>query len=155
MVFSHNTKGGLFSNLEETKKKNIGDKNALLFSILYDLETFRTKFGYFHFKLCYPELTDYPYPCNEWTQTSNPVVESTITGYKALNITWDKNSLNQPFHGLGLSPASKRENLIDDAPEHSWWWSSIGSIRYHGSNTIPGPRPWKISKVILYAEYLP
>ena len=48
----------------ETKKKNIDDPEADLFSILYDLESMRNAEGVFHFKLCYPELAE-DFPCNE------------------------------------------------------------------------------------------
>ena len=78
LVYSLNTAGGLFANLDETKKKNIHDPEADHFSILYDLGTMRNKDGVFHCKLCYPELK-YDVPWNEWVQNSNPVTESTIT----------------------------------------------------------------------------
>ena len=156
-VYSHDTSGGLFANLEEAKRKNIDDENALLYSILYNLEAYRTTQGYFHFKLCYPELTQFPFPCNEWTQTSNPVLESKITDYNAIHITWSKDGINRPFHGIGLSPNSKAYNLIDDAPDHGNWWSSIGSIRNHpaGSSTIPGPLNNEVKKAELYVQYVP
>ena len=51
-MYALNTAGGLFANLEETKKKNVDDPEANLFSILYDLESMRNKDGDFHFKLC-------------------------------------------------------------------------------------------------------
>jgi len=137
-VFSHNTAGGFFANLDETKKKNIDDEEALLFSTLYNLESLRNNDGAFHFKLCYPELPG-DFPCNEWIQTSNPVTETTVTGYKAVKITWNENGINGPFQGLGLSPTSFKDNLIDAAPTHSRWWFSIGTIRPHVGG-IPGPR---------------
>ena len=155
-VYSFDTSGGLFANLEEAKRKNIDNENALLYSILYNLEAYRNKQGYFHFKLCYPELTQFPFPCNEWTQTSNPVLESEITDYKAVHITWNKDSINRPFHGIGLSPASSKYNLIDDAPEQSNWWSSIGTIvGFGGSSTIPGPKDIQVKKAELFVQYLP
>jgi len=140
-VFSHNASGGLFSDLDDAKRKNIDDNEADLFSILYDLESMRNEDGVFHFKLCYPDLTEYDPPCNEWKQSSNPLTESKITGYSAIAIAWPKNSINKEFGGLGLSPPSFRENLIDDAPEHAWWHCSIGSLKHWGgSDTIPGPQ---------------
>ena len=101
----------------------------------------RNEDGVFHFKLCYPEFTEYDPPCNEWKQSSNPLTEPKITGFSAKAITWPKNSIDKEFGGLGLSPPSFRENLIDDAPEHSYWYSSIGSLKHWGgSDTIPGPK---------------
>ena len=155
-IYSLDTSGGLFANLEEAKKKNVNDENALLYSILYNLEAFRNKKGYFHFKLCYPELTQFPFPCNEWTQTSNPVLESEITDYQAVHITWNKDSINGTFHGIGLSPASSEYNLIDDAPEHINWWSSIGTILdVWRSSEFPGPFGNKVKRAELYVQYLP
>ena len=69
-VFSHDTAGGLFANLEEGKQKNTDNEDAALFSILYNLESMRNDEGMFHFKLCYPERTEYQFPCNEWIQSS-------------------------------------------------------------------------------------
>ena len=84
-------------------------------------------------------------------------MESKITDYNAIHITWNKDSINRPFHGIGLSPTSKAYNLIDDAPDHVNWWSSIGTILNYprGSSTIPGPRDFKVKKAELYVKYLP
>eukprot|EP00091_Calanus_sinicus_P011807 TRINITY_DN26656_c0_g1_i1.p1 TRINITY_DN26656_c0_g1~~TRINITY_DN26656_c0_g1_i1.p1 ORF type:complete len:149 (-),score=41.01 TRINITY_DN26656_c0_g1_i1:134-523(-) len=80
-VYSLNTIGGLFSSIEEAKKKNIDDPGADLFSILFDLESMRNGDGLFHFKLCYPDLRKVAI---EWLQSSNPVNESTVAGYTAM-----------------------------------------------------------------------
>jgi hypothetical protein len=99
----------------------------------------KNKDGVFHFKLCYPELTQFEFPCNEWKQTSNPVTESTITGFEGITLTF-KNSLVGPFRGLGLSPPSFGYNLIDNSPSSSYWWYSIGTLNHFGgSDTFPGP----------------
>eukprot|EP00092_Neocalanus_flemingeri_P012265 GFUD01013221.1.p1 GENE.GFUD01013221.1~~GFUD01013221.1.p1 ORF type:complete len:589 (+),score=124.60 GFUD01013221.1:122-1768(+) len=158
-VYSHDTAGGLFATVDEAKKKNINDEDADLFSVLYNLKSMRNEDGVFHLKLCYPELTEHAYPCNEWIQSSNPVLESTITGYIGIKETWPKNSGGNAFQGLGLSPPSFSSNLIDDAPSSTSWWNSIGTLKYHGgSDTIPGPvGPTGIivKKKVLYVEYKP
>eukprot|EP00092_Neocalanus_flemingeri_P068675 GFUD01083998.1.p1 GENE.GFUD01083998.1~~GFUD01083998.1.p1 ORF type:complete len:279 (+),score=71.27 GFUD01083998.1:38-874(+) len=160
-VFSHDTAGGLFANLDEAKQKNIDNEHAPLFSTLFNLESMRNDAEEFHFKLCYPELTDYEFPCNEWIQSSNPVTESNITGYAGIQVTWSKNSIQKPFQGLGLSPASFAVNLIDDAPDHSYWWNSIGTLKYHdGPDTIPGPvtnagKGIVVKRKELYVRYTP
>ena len=59
--------------------------------------------GVFHFKLCYPELAE-DFPCNEWTQSSNPLTQQTITGFAGITVTWNTNGIGGPFQGLGLSP---------------------------------------------------
>ena len=159
-VFSHDTSGGLFANLDEVKQKNVDNEDAALFSILYDLQSMKNDAGVFHFKLCHPDLTDYEFPCNEWTQTSNPVTETTITGYSPVKITWNKNSIQKPFHGLGLSPASFDQCLIDDAPGHYFWWNSIGNLKFFGRDTIPGPVTTEGKEIVvkrknLYVKYKP
>ena len=152
-IFSHDTAGGLFANHDEAKQKNINDESADLFSILYDLESMRNDDGMFHFKLCYPEQSG----CNEWIQSSNPLLESTVTGYADVNLTWTKSGLNGPFQGLGLSPPSASKNLIDDLPNHANNYMSIGTMTYWGdTNTIPGPKEvGKVKKVEWYVFYTP
>ena len=154
MVYSLNTAGGLFANLDEAKKKNINDPEDDHFSILYDLGTMRNKDGVFHFKLCYPELKD-DFPCNEWIQSSNPVTEATITGYAAIRITCNTDGIGGSFRGLGLSSPSFSYNLIDAAPEHVNWYSSIGTLVYWGgSDTVPGCDV-AVKKVELSVIYTP
>ena len=145
-VYSHNSVGGVFADNEEAKNKNNDDENADLYSILYDLESFR-KAGGFHFKLCYPEVSK----CNEWVQTSNPVEESTITGFSAITLTWTKNSLDNPWLGIGLSPPSPH-SLIDDFPTHDYWWTSIGTLRLLSGDKIPGPKGNLVTKNALFVE---
>ena len=70
----------------ETKKKNIDDPEADLFSILNDLESMRNAEGVFHFKLCYPELAE-DFPCNEWVQSSNPLTQQKITGFAGIRVS--------------------------------------------------------------------
>ena len=117
--------------------------------------------GVFHFKLCYPELTKHDFPCNEWIQSSNPLLESTITGYAAINVIWTQDGIGGPFQGLGLSPKSYSYNLIDAAPNHAYWWYSIGTLIYHGGpDTIPGPvtsggEGIIVKKNELYVQYTP
>eukprot|EP00092_Neocalanus_flemingeri_P029421 GFUD01031946.1.p1 GENE.GFUD01031946.1~~GFUD01031946.1.p1 ORF type:complete len:379 (-),score=91.19 GFUD01031946.1:217-1326(-) len=139
-VFAHNTSGGLFANLEDSKNKNPDNENSTLFSILDQLENFRDFQGNFQFKICYPELTFTPItPCNEWIQSSNPLYESNITGFKALRIAFPKTSAGASFGGLGLSPSSGL-TLIDETPLKSSWYFAIGATQYwHKKDTIPGP----------------
>ena len=73
-------------NINDAKNKNSDDPNAPLFSILDQLEGMRNRDGKFHLKLCYPELTQFSPPCNEWIQTSNPATETAITGYEEVQV---------------------------------------------------------------------
>merc|ERR1712013_195064 len=136
-IYGHDIDGGVFANLEEAKKKNVDDENSKLFSRLYDLESMWDDNGMFHFKLCYPERTEEDFPCNEWKQSSNPLMDSKVTGFVGIRLTWPLRSDGKPFGGLMKS--TPQTNLIDDDP--SWfWWNSIGTISaYPHGPGIPGP----------------
>lgn len=156
-IYSLNTAGGLFANLDDAKKKNIDDPEADLFSRLYELDSMRNWEGVFHFKLCYPELASSTinFPCNEWTQTSNPLTESKITGFAAINLTWTRDGMNDLFHGLGLSSCCSSANLIDGNPFRDWWYS-IGTIAYWGCATcVTGPGRTPVKMVELYVLFTP
>ena len=133
-IYAHDIDGGFFADLEEAKKKNVNDENAQLFSKLYDLESMKDNDGVFHFKLCHPELTE-AFPCNEWKQSSNPIVETSVSGFEGIRLTYPLRSDRKPFGGLMKSNPS--ENLMDDIPTN-YWWNSIGTIKAHGGK-IPGP----------------
>ena len=116
-MFSHDTKGGLFSSQDDAGNKN-PDKpyTAQLFSILDKLENFRDRDGIFHLKLCYPELTlgiD-GHTCNEWKQSSNPFTESSITGFEPIFLAFTQDSNFNDWRGLGKSPSQFPQTLIDD-----------------------------------------
>lgn len=149
-VFSHDTSGGFFTTYNALRK-NPGDPNARLYSILYQLEDFRGSDGSFHFKLCYPELTGIGgSSCNEWIQSSNPATGRTIRGFKAISLAFTRGSLGS-WKGIGKSVSST--NFIDDYPQNGAWWTAIGARRGHpkGSSKIPGPQPHVVTKVELYA----
>merc|ERR1711892_1197864 len=140
-IFAHDTSGGLYADLEAAMNKNPRNEKAKLYSILDQLERFRDPEGNFHLKVCYPEVKYTPiYPCNEWIQSSNPLHESTITGFKAKWIAFPKTSTGGTFSGLGLSPQSFGSTLIDETPSHGYWYFAIGALQYwHKNDTIPGP----------------
>jgi len=136
-IYAHDTEGGLFANLEDAKKKNVNDEEAKLFSRLYDLESMRDNDGVFHFRLCYPELSN---KCNEWKQSSNPVVDSAVTDFVPISLTWPKNGNGGDFEGLMRS--TPQYNLIDDSDYGTYWYNSVGTLQYWGGEkTIPGPGP--------------
>merc|ERR1712013_548766 len=113
-VYGHHIDSGVFANLEEAKKKNVDDENSDLFSRLYDLESMRDDNGMFHFKLCYPERTEEDFPCNEWKQSSNPLMDSKVTGFVGIRLTWPLRSDGKPFGGFMKS--NPGNNLMDDDP---------------------------------------
>ena len=137
-MFNHDVKGGFFSNKADAASKNPTNPEADLFSILDQLETYRGSDGNFRFKLCYPELTwgvDGG-KCNEWIQSSNPLTETTITGFKSISLAFTMNSRKDPWVGLGKSQWP--ESVIDDTAI-TFGWFAIGSNKaYYGG--VPGPR---------------
>ena len=68
------------------------------------VENYR-KDGVFHIRICYDELAEDGFPCNEWTQSSNFVEETNVTDFNALDITFKQSGDGGTFGGLGLSPA--------------------------------------------------
>ena len=154
--------GGFFTDKADTMSKNPDDENALLFSILDQMERLSTSLGVFRLRQCYPEY-DEP-NCNEWVQSSNPAKESVITGFKAINWARTKNSKRKPFGGLGLNEKYKanRDELIDDVPKHTpgayHGYNAIGSSMEinpgSGNPQLPGPidagDKRKVRKVELY-----
>jgi len=149
-IFSHDTSGGYFSNKKDAQRKNPSDPSASLFSILNTVFKMRGSDGSFHLKLCYPQLTKPN--CNEWKQTSNPVTDSTITGFQPVTIVYKQNSVGKLFEGLGLNEEGMDgDTFIDDAPLHGRWWSAVGAYRSGGGHlTIPGPLGITVTKVELY-----
>ena len=82
---------GFFKDLKDAQNKNAENETADMFSVLGELDQYRSCSGGFHFQLCYPELAEnFSYPCNEWTQFSNPVSESIVKDFKPINITFNK-----------------------------------------------------------------
>jgi len=141
-VFSHDVSGGLFTNYD-VGTKNPEDPDNKLYSILDQLEDYRSSVGKFQFKLCYPELTwglDEK-TCNEWIQTSNPYTESSITGFQEIFLAFDRNSNNDDWRGIGKNLVGNDVAvMMDDSPDTSNWFSAIGAKSYWGNGTIPGPR---------------
>ena len=160
-IFNHNTAGGLFSSQDDALHKNPDNPEADLYSILDSIGRFRNEDGSFHFKLCYPEVTGVNGShCNEWTQSSNPANQTTITNFQAISLAFDVNSAENPWIGLGRSPSNYPQTLIDDYPAHSWWWMAIGATQFYKEDgIIPGPRGTdpaeghKVRKVELYVYH--
>jgi hypothetical protein len=114
---------------------NPENENAKLFSLLDQIESYRSNSGLLHFKLCYPDLN---HLFNDWTQSSNPVTDNVIENFTTISIQ-SNTAFN--FSGLGLDN-SEYFNLMDSQPASLWdWWYSVGTLRWFniGTGTIPGP----------------
>ena len=151
-IFSHNTAGGLFSSQKDALNKNPDNPEADLFSILDQLESYRKTNGNFHLKLCYPEITgEDGGHCNSWVQSSNPVTETNVTGFREISLAFTKDGYNSSWAGLGRSGG--KDTLIDDSrgkPPN--WMSAVGAMKNHPeeSDTIPGPYYYEVRRVELY-----
>ena len=71
-----------------------------------------------------------------------------------ISLAFTRNSINNPWAGLGRNLANDTKALMDDAPsEVDYYWSAIGMTFYHGQNdTIPGPLHHLVKKVELYVD---
>ena len=144
-------KEGFFKDQADAKNRNAQDESADLFSILDQLEEYRLCSGDFHIQLCYPELEqNYSFPCNEWTQFNNPVLDSLISNYKPINITFQSETAD--FQGLSMSARGKADNLIDDYPYFQLGRSfSVGTIKGKDGK-IAGPGGILVEKVELFVN---
>ena len=125
-ILYHNTHRGtvLFASATEAKSSTAFDK----YSILGNLDKFKTSGGVWEMLLEYPGVSGY----NRWKQTSNPATTSeSVTGYTAVNISWNSNS----WGGLALSNSGS--TLIDGSINHGNWFYAIGSYTAW-SGGVPG-----------------
>ena len=135
------------------------------------MENYRRSDGRFHFKLCYPphkmntngvwmngdSQVSMDSICNEWTQTSNPITEGTITGFHKIHLDFPHKGNQQPWGGLGRTNVMNDSNifpsLIDDTGTDGFWWMAIGATSPHQYNdTFPGPFWHNVKKVDFYVN---
>ena len=152
-VFNHDAAFGVFSDAEDVKLKSPFDPTAPLYSFLDNLDMLKNKEDPYHLKLCYPELTQYSFPCNEWIQSKNPL--ETTSGNNmdtAITITFNTNGANQNFKGLGTNRVGKdTRTIIDASPTSSNWWFAVG-LKELLNDKITGPQSHWVSKVELYMK---
>ena len=149
-VFQHDTSGGLFTSYKEVGSKNPSNPKAKLFSILNQLEKYRGKNNKFRFKLCYPETK----LCNEWYQSSNPYLESSIEGFEEIHLQLKSTAIRgRKWAGIGKCPKNLINGaFIDDTPDvKNVWQTAIGAKTYWPKKPfIPPGSKISITKVQLY-----
>ena len=154
-VFSHDATVGLFIDEADVKLKNQYNSNAPLHSFLDNLEMLKVASDPYHLRLCYPELTQHTFPCNEWSQTKNPLKITNVggIGYTPLSVTFNTDGSSIAFRGLAKNRNGKNSNtVIDTKPESAYWWFAIGALQYYnGDGNIPGPKV-SVSKVEMYMK---
>ena len=138
-VFRHRSSDGDFfgsgDSWAEARFTNPNDPMANKYSILEYLYKFQRN-GKFTFKVVYPDYGSGI--TNIWSQTSNPVTQTTshggVTDYTPISIE----STLQGWGGLEYSGAS---TFLDGTVNSGDWWWAIGSKNnYDTSNpNFPGP----------------
>ena len=145
-VFSHNSMSfehefsdqhRFFANNAEALWKNHDDETRPLFSRLRDIEQFKDANGKFRFKLVYPEVPGFI----EWTQTSNPIAEKTIAGFKLIGELEDSILKNREsiwkWKGLGLGEEGK--SLMEESTKNGMWQTAIGAQKSWPQNSPKFP----------------
>ena len=145
-MFHHDTAGGYFPDKKEAINYNEDDPDADLYSILNQMEELRNGDGVFHIRQCYPTLTSFDPPCNEWTQSSNFAVEEEISGFKPITIHWEELYSWTPGKFNGLKKA--RDSWPYYFAESTYWWFCIG-FRYNWGG-LPQSYPNYVQVVDVY-----
>ena len=152
-MFNHDAAIGVFTDAEDVKLKSPFDPTAPLYSFLDNLELLKKKEDPYQLRICYPELTQHSFPCNEWIQSKNPLDTTSGTNIDtAISITFNSNGANGNFKGLGTNRFGKdTRTIIDGSPTSSNWWFAIG-LKELKDNKIAGPPTNWVSKVELYMK---
>ena len=145
-VFSHDIAGRFFPSKDQAKSWNSDNPDADLYSILDQMENYR-KNGVFHIRLCIPEfVSQYDFPCNEWTQSSNFVETANVTDFEKIELTFKPDI----FAGLALS-LSASHALATMFPGESWFAIGCQYAYNWGIYGIGNP-PWarQVFKMEIY-----
>merc|ERR1712098_486361 len=134
-------------NWAQAKSYNADDDTADNFSILGDLETFRSsEDDKFTLKLQYPDSKRVSNEANIWKQTTNPVTATKggVDGYESIDTPWTKARWAGLEHGGTYS-------LMDGTVNARGWHYAIASGR-SWKGGFPGAGSVE-KKVELYAFY--
>ena len=129
-LFYHNSKSGDF--FDNKNESILSLKKANLYSILWYLPFIRTfEEGKFEFLLEYPQI---PSKYNRWSQASNPLINTVVSGFVSKGMSWTDNS-------NGLRRFESDNTLITASTKSSGWWHlAIGAVKTSSKpNTFPGP----------------
>ena len=165
LVFSHRVSGtgassDYFASLTQAASYTAENVSATVhkFSILNNLESYRSADGTFRFQVVYPSYTAGPNGknYNEFTQTSNPVTATAGVGavnFVALSTAYNISAYipDGVFSGLRKSAATTA-TLLDCEPNGDVdWYYAVGSI-VNWNNGIPGPPDTAVTWVQVYVN---
>jgi len=91
------------------------------YSILDQLEQYRSHDGKFKFKIKWPNRSGNN--SNIWKQSSNPVTSNPgapVTGYEAIDVKF------KGHHWGGLERSTTDVAFLDGSTNHRWWFYAIG-----------------------------
>ena len=144
-VFSHDVAGRFFPSKEQAKSWNPDNPDADLYSILNQMENYR-KNGVFHIRLCIPEYSsEYDFPCNEWTQSSNFVETDNVTDFEEIELTFKPDI----FAGLALTPL--RNHALTAMVPGNYWFAVGCQFPYNwGIYGIGDPWTVQVLKMEIY-----
>lgn len=131
LVFNQNiSDGGYFADAAAVISANPGKPLSPNYSILSDLESFRSKKGNFTFRNKWPGYAQR----NIWQQKTNPTVDQAISGYVPISI----NASTDNWGGLERNCTISCLNaFMDGAVNHSTWYYAIGVYATWGTGGIP------------------
>ena len=123
-MFNHDASAGLFVDEADVKLRSQFDSTAPLYSFLDNLDMLKSAADPYHLRLCYPELIQHSFPCNEWTQTKNPLATNSLTGvgYTSINVTFNTDGTAAAFRGLAKNARNRNDEvtIIDTKPPVSY-----------------------------------
>ena len=147
-IFHHNSSLGHYFT-EKDATLFLGNETVsreYKFSILKYLPFIKTyEKNVYEFILDYPTLKNigsdeqHKNTYNHWKQTSNPCLSNIVTGYEAINITWDQG------YWVGLRKFNDNTYICGSNISTGYWHYAIGAFTYFNHtnienlNTIPGP----------------
>ena len=142
-VFYHDIASGYFASDDAAHESNIDAPGSGLYSILSELEAFRSSDGSFEFRINWPDtgVTGR----NIWRQGTNPTVEP-VGGYEAIDIDYV-----EQFWG-GLEPSGTDATYLDGSVSNIYWFYSVGSqVAWNDPPGIPSYGP-QVSRVALWVR---
>ncbi|WP_413568288.1 fibrinogen-like YCDxxxxGGGW domain-containing protein [Bdellovibrio sp. HCB117] len=132
-IFKHQHASGFFASNADADSKNTSDPNNGMYSILNQIDYFRTPTNRYHFRLTWPGESFK----NLWWQTTSPRADVDVAGYttefvQAYSNYWGGLELSGGTHGVAST-----SSYIDGSINHGNWYYAIGAFAVWGT-TPPG-----------------